>query len=189
VLDWRVSPQGIAGPQGQNSRNSGSKCRLARFRMVPNFVTVRQEVCCEISAVENFCSRKSGRRFTKIPQDLLHAPMPVITQNFIALRQTMYEKNVSIFSVFWRPWVNSWAELHQSQHWCVARPGLPMCQISFPSDNLSTGYLLPNCADFVKSVTDRQTSSKQYVSAYHAATKKRFNWAGLRWPETSINTS
>ena len=157
-------------PTEQKSRNSGSKCRLSRFRMVPNFVTLRQEVC-EISAVENLCCRKTGPRFTKIPQDLLHAPMPVITRNFIALRQTMYEKNVSIFSVFWRPWVNPWAEVHQSQHRCIARPDLPMCQISFPSSNLSTIYLLPNCVDFVESVTDRQKRSKQYVFAYHAATK------------------
>jgi len=49
----------------QSSRNSGNKCRLARPLMVPNFVTLRQEVC-KISTVENLCSRKNGPKFTKI---------------------------------------------------------------------------------------------------------------------------
>ena len=49
-----------------SSPNSGNKCLLARPLMLPNFVTLQQEVC-EISAAENFCSRKSGPKFAKIP--------------------------------------------------------------------------------------------------------------------------
>jgi len=46
-----------------------------------------------------------------------------------------------------------------------------MYQISSPSDNLCTRYLLPNLVDFVESVIDRPTkNSKRHVSAYHAAT-------------------
>jgi len=54
------------GTPDQSSRNSGSKQRLARPLMLPNFVILRKQVC-EISAVENLCSQKSGPKFTKIP--------------------------------------------------------------------------------------------------------------------------
>ena len=47
-------------------------------------------------------------------------------------------------------------------HWCTARPGLPMCQISSRSDNLSTRYLLVNFVDLVESMTDR--NSKRHVT-------------------------
>ena len=62
------------GTPRRNSRNSGNKCQLARPLMLPNFVTIPKEVC-EISAVENVCSRKSGL-FTKIYQDLLRNNVP-----------------------------------------------------------------------------------------------------------------
>ena len=59
-------------------------------------------------------------------------------------------------SVFWRPRGTLWATGHQSRYWCRARPGLPMCQISSPYDNLSPRYLLPKFIDFVESVAARQ---------------------------------
>jgi len=43
----------------QSWPKSGNNCWLARPITVPIFVTLRQKVC-EVSAVENLCSRKSG---------------------------------------------------------------------------------------------------------------------------------
>jgi len=65
--------------------------------MLPNFVTIHKEVC-EISDVENFCSRKSGL-FTKIHQDLLRTNVPHCARFHP-------EKALQFFlhpSVFWRP--------------------------------------------------------------------------------------
>jgi len=59
----------------QSSLNSGKMCPLARPLTLPNFVALRQKLC-EISAVENLCSRKSGPNFTKIGDDLLLTNVP-----------------------------------------------------------------------------------------------------------------
>ena len=67
-------PYKIAGPH-QSLRNLGKKCPLARSLTMHNFVAIRQEVS-DISTVENFCSRKSGPKFTKIFQSMLLTKAP-----------------------------------------------------------------------------------------------------------------
>jgi len=62
--------------------------------------------------------------------------------------------------------------------WCVARHFLPSCHISCRSENTCTWYLLPNFVDFVDVVTHtykENSTGKQYVSAYHVATIKRWS--------------
>jgi len=90
-----MSPHGIVAPPNQSSRNSGSKCQLARPLTLPIFVALSQKVC-EISAVEYLCFRKSGPSSANSVK-ICYAPMPLIVPNFIALGQTVYEIKRSNF--------------------------------------------------------------------------------------------
>jgi len=76
------------GIPGSKSPDLENKCPLARSLTLPNLVAVRQEVC-DICAVENLSSRKSGPKFTNIADNLLGccALIPLIVPNFIALGQ------------------------------------------------------------------------------------------------------
>jgi len=58
-----MSPHCITGLSYQSSRNSGNKFRLASPLTPPNLVALEQQVC-EISVVEQFCSRKCRPKFT-----------------------------------------------------------------------------------------------------------------------------
>ena len=80
-----MSPRGIPGPQ-------------ARPLMVPNFVTLRQ--VCEISIVENLCSRKSGPKFTKISQDLLRTSAPHCAKFHRTRPKDVREKRYENFTPF-----------------------------------------------------------------------------------------
>jgi len=93
-----MSLHGIAGPK---SRNSENKCPLARPIMVPNFVTLRKEMC-EISAVkiENFCSQKSGPNFTKIAHDLLRTNACHRAKFYGARPNGLQEKRYKFFTPF-----------------------------------------------------------------------------------------
>ena len=84
-------------------------------------------------------------------------PRPYKADKFhcVAVSQTMYEKSVTKITPF-SNLASKVGQSDQSQHLCTVRPRLPNCQISPPSDNLSTRYLLPNFVDFVESVTDRR---------------------------------
>ena len=141
------------------------------------FVTVRAGTSpskkkCEISAIENLCSRKLDQS-SLMSLKICYTTMPLIVPNFVALGQTIYEKSVTNFlqpSVFWHSSGEPCVKVHWSRHWCTGRLPLSTCQFSSPCDNLSMKYLLPNFVDFVESVTDRPTKrSKRHVSAYHAA--------------------
>ena len=66
----------------------------------------------KVMRVAAWYSGTSGPKFTKIGDDLLHAQMPLIVTNLVALGQTIYEKSVTIFS---HPsLVDPWAKVHQS---------------------------------------------------------------------------
>jgi len=83
----------------------GNKCQLARSLMVQNFVTLLKELC-EISTVENLCSRKSGPKITKISQDLLRTNAPHCAKFHRTWPKDVWEKCYKIFlhpTVFWRP--------------------------------------------------------------------------------------
>jgi len=85
VKDWCKSPHGITGSPDQSSQNWGNKCRLARPQTMPNLVTLWQKEC-EISAVGTCAPWKSGPKFTKIPQDMLHTNT-LMLPNLVSLRQ------------------------------------------------------------------------------------------------------
>jgi len=80
-----------------------------------------------------------------------------------------------ILQYFGAPWRISWAEVHQSRHWCTAISELTICQISSTSDNLSTRYLLPNFVDFVESETD--TRDGQTVNDMSRGAISSVNWS------------
>jgi len=59
------------------------------------YVTVQKEVC-EISAIENLCSRKLDQS-SLMSLKICYTTMPLIVPNFVALGQTIYEKSVTNF--------------------------------------------------------------------------------------------
>jgi len=87
-------------------------------------------------------------------------PVSLIVPNLIALGQTMYEKSVTKMFYTLQYFGVPGGPLGQSSSvpaLMYSKALLSICQISSPSDNLSTGYLLPNFVDFVESVTDKKT--------------------------------
>jgi len=130
VKDWCMPPRGIAGPRHQSSPNSGHKCRLARPLTLVNFVALRQK-CARypLSAVENFCSGKSGP--IKVHQNRLR---PVIVMpNLIALSQSKghQEKRYKFYTLqYWRPRGGSGPKL--TSFWSDVQQG-PVCQCQISS--------------------------------------------------------
>jgi len=61
---------------------------------------------------------------------------PLTLPNFIVLGQTMYEKRITIFHTlqYFGASGDLLGQSSRSQHWCTARPELPMYQISSHSD-------------------------------------------------------
>ena len=118
--------------------------------------------------------QKSGPKFTKSLKTS-YAPMPTLCQISLRLAKRC-RKDKSVTKFFYTFSIltprTRLAKVHQFRYWCTARPGLWTCQISFPSDNPSTRYLLPT---FVGGVSDREYTqtqkNREHVSAYHAVTK------------------
>jgi len=88
-----------------------------------------------------------------------YASIPQTMPNFIDVGQTMYEKSVTIFYTphFLGPqgppgpkFTSLGSDVHQGH-------SLSRCQISSPSDNPSTRYLLSKFVDLVDRVIDRET--------------------------------
>ena len=77
----------------------GNKYQLARPITPPNFVTLRQKVC-EIFTVENFCSRKSRPKFTKIGDDLPCTNAPHCAKFHRARPNDVWEKRKKTFYTF-----------------------------------------------------------------------------------------
>ena len=144
---------------------------------------------CQISsAPEKMCARYlkskicAPRKVTKVHQNALRSAMhqcPSLCQisSRSATRCTRKALQKILHpSVFGHLRGTFWAKVHQSPHWCTARPGLTKCKISSPSDNPCTRYLLRNFIHFVESVIDwhdrqkQKSNTKRYVSTYHAAT-------------------
>jgi len=159
-----MSPHRIAGPLDRSSINSGNKTvdwpEVSDPLTLPNLVAIQQEVY-EISAVENLCSQKSGPKFIKIGEDLLRTNALHRVTFHRARPSDVQEKRYKIFtpSVFWRPR----GSLGQSSpvlalmYSGTARPPLSTCQISSPSENPFTIYLLPNFDDFVDGAIDKSS--------------------------------
>jgi len=143
--------------------------------MLQNFVTCWQEVY-KISAVKNFCTPE---KWTKVHQNRAPSPVP----NFIAFGQMVYEKSVTKFFIL-LPHGTSWAKVHQSRHWYTARPGLPTRHSSFPSDNRSTGHLLPNFTDFITSIINKNAVNDMYLHIMRRQWKscKKCQVISWNWP-------
>jgi len=161
-----MSPHGTAEHRDQSSRNSENKCWLARPLTLPNFATLQKAVC-EISNV-------APGKWTKVRQNPLRSAMhhaPISAKFHNARPNDEREKRCKIFFTPFSilapqgdPMGQSLVPLGQSlpiSALCTAKSGLPSCQISSPSDNLSMRYLLLNFVDFVGSITSRHGPQKQ----------------------------
>ena len=131
-----------------------NKCRPLTL---PNFVTLRQEMC-RISTEKSCAPRKVDQSWPKSLRSC--APMPLIMPNFIALCQTMYKKSVTKHVLHPSVFCHPRGTLAQSWPWHTASPSLSICQISSCSDSPSTRYLLPNFVNFGDGVTDKKATQK-----------------------------
>ena len=164
----------IAGPPDQSSPNSGNKCQLARPPNVAKFCHMLtrsvQDICCQKFLHPRKVDQISPKSRTK-PSAKFHRVWP----------NDVREKPYEIF--YFVATGTSWAKVHQSRHWCTARPGLPTRHSSFPSDNQSTGHLLPNFTDFIKSMLNKNPANDMYLHIMRRQWKSCKNVKSLTWTD------
>jgi len=147
-----MSPHGMAGPLDRSSPNSGYKCPLARPLTLPNFVTLRQNVC-EISAAENFRFRISAPKFSKIVDDLLRTNASRHAKFCLRSAKRYMKKALqNISTPFSRPILACHGDLLGQSSSLLAlmygKAPVSTCQISSRSENC-TRYLLPKFVDLL----------------------------------------
>jgi len=175
-----VSLHGIVGPRDQSSPHLENKYGITIPLILPNFV-VRQQKMCLISTFKNFWPPLGGKKWTIVNQNRLRPATDQCLSSSKFYRARPNDVRETRYKIFY-PLVNFGTPsdpLGQSspilELMYNKAQSVNVCQISSHSDNLCTRYLLPNCADLVDSVTDKQTykrkkNSKRQVPTYHVVT-------------------
>jgi len=131
-------------------------------------------LCWKISGIWKSRPKSSWRnrpKFTKFGHRVLTGQTPDHVKFHRCHRNSVREKCYKIFlhpSLFGAPGGTFWAKVHQSQWWHTGRHPLSSCQISSPSDNPSTRYLLPKFVDFVDGVTDKKNKNHIIHSEWYS---------------------